>query len=184
MSDRLEKIFRENREAFEDDAPQGHFDRFEAKLDQKFRHQKKWNRKLFLQIAAAVIFALLLGNQLRMYFTPGQHQKATLASVSEEYGEVEFYYTSSIDQSLNEWDKLNQEGFISEADQQMMENEMQEFDQMQNQLQKELKANPDDERVIKAMLEYYQAKLSVIKIIINKLEEVKQQKLTHNETEI
>ncbi|WP_321285852.1 hypothetical protein [uncultured Sunxiuqinia sp.] len=184
MSDRLEEIFRENREAFEDDAPQGHFDRFEAKLDHEFRHQKKWNRKLFLQIAAAVIFALLLGNQLRLYFTPEQNQEATLASVSKEYGEVEFYYTSSIDQSLNKWDKLNQEGFISEADQQMMENEIQEFDQVQNQLQKELKANPDDERVINAMLEYYQAKFSVIKIIITKLEEVKQQKLTHNETEI
>jgi hypothetical protein len=65
-----------------------------------------------------------------------------------------------------------------------MAKEMEEFDKMEAQLQKELNANPDDQRVIDAMLEYYQAKLSVITLIIDKLKEVKQQKTTDNETEI
>ena len=34
------------------------------------------------------------------------------------------------------------------------------------------------------MLDYYQARLSVTTLIIEKLKEVKHQKLTHNETEI
>ena len=183
MSDILEKAIRENKDALVEDAPEGHFERFEAKLNKEFKTKNKFNRRL-LQIAAVLIFALLLGNQLRIYFAPKQVQVTSLASVSPEYGEVEFYFTSTIDQSMVEWEKLNKEGYISEADQQMMTNEILEFDQLQAQLQQELKANPDDERVINAMLEYYQAKLSVITLITDKLKEVKQQKLTNNETEI
>ncbi len=185
MNDLLEKTIRENKQALEEDAPMGHFERFEAKLDQELHHKKQFNRKIYLQLAAAVVFALLLGNQLRMYFsTEKEVAPVTLASVSEEYGEVEFYFTSSIDQSMQQWEKLIADGYISEANQQMMAKEMKEFDQMEAQLQEELQANPDDERVINAMLEYYQAKLSVITLIIDKLKEVKQQKMTDNETEV
>jgi hypothetical protein len=189
MEDLLEKAIRENKGAFEEDAPLGHFERFEAKLDEEFKQKNKNNRKIYLQIAAALVFALLLGNQLRMYLAQPHQQPqpappANLASVSPEYGEVEFYFTSTIGQSLNEWEKLSKAGVISEENQQLMAKEMEEFDKMEAQLQKELNANPDDQRVIDAMLEYYQAKLSVITLIIDKLKEVKQQKTTDNETEI
>jgi chromosome segregation ATPase len=67
----------------------------------------------------------------------------------------------------------------------MMQEELAEFEQRLNNLRKDLAANPNDERVINAMLEYYQAKLSVINMIVNKLEEVKQQqKNTQHEIEI
>ena len=188
MNDLLEKIIRENKQELEEDAPLGHFERFEAKLDQAHKKPFKFNRKFVLQLAASLVFVLLLGNQLRMYFAADQasqeQETLTLSSVSDEYSEVEFYFTSAIDQGMNEWDKLIKDGYISETDQRMMTNEIEEFDRIQEQLQKELQANPGDERVIQAMLEYYQAKLSVITLIIDKLKEVKNQKLTHNETEI
>ena len=171
MKDLLEKIIRENKDALEQDAPTGHFERFETKLNKSFKHRNKFGTKFYLQLAASLIFVLLLGNQLRIYFAPDrakqQDEMATLSSVSDEYREVEFYFTSAINQGMTEWDKLIEDGFIS-----------------QNQLQKELQANPDDERVINAMLDYYQARLSVTTLIIEKLKEVKHQKLTHNETEI
>jgi hypothetical protein len=53
---------------------------------------------------------------------------------------------------------------------------MAEFETRFKNLQIDLKANPNDERVINAMLEYYQAKLDIINMIVSKLEEVKQQK--------
>lgn len=188
MKDLLEKIIREHKHELEEDAPLGHFERFEAKLNKEHKKPFRVDRKFILQLAASLIFILLLGNQLRMYFGPDQtsqeQETVTLASVSDEYSEVEFYFTSAISQGMSEWDKLVEDGYISEANQEMMTNEIKEFDRMQEQLQKELQANPDDERVIQAMLEYYQAKLSVITLIIDKLKEVKNQKLTHNETEI
>ena len=66
----------------------------------------------------------------------------------------------------------------------MMKKEQQEFDQMYQKLQEDLKANPDDERVINAMLDYYQARMNVITMIINKLQEVKQQKYQNDEIKI
>jgi len=47
-------------------------------------------------------------------------------------------------------------------------------------LQVDLEANPTDERVINAMLEYYQARMNIITIIINKLQDAKQQKNNRN----
>ncbi|HKJ41419.1 MAG TPA: hypothetical protein VKA27_04960, partial [Sunxiuqinia sp.] len=108
----------------------------------------------------------------------------TLASVSPEYGEAEFYYTSAINQSITQWNKMVREGAISKEDQKMMKKELADFDRMHKQLQQDLEATPDDERVINAMLEYYQAKLNVIQLVVSKLEKAKQQKLTNNETEI
>lgn len=188
MKDVLEKIIRENRNKLEEDAPLGHFERFEAKLNKQHRKPFRTDRKFILQLAASLVFVLLLGNQLRMYFAPDHTSQpteiATLSSVSDEYSEVEFYFTSAINQGMSEWNKLIKDGYISEANQKMMTNEIKEFDRMEKQLQKELQANPDDERVIQAMLEYYQARLSVTTLIIDKLKEVKHQKITQNETEI
>jgi hypothetical protein len=75
---------------------------------------------------------------------------------------------------MEQWNKWIEEGLISEDEQTMMNNELAEFETLYQSLQKDLAANPNDERVINAMLEYYQAKLSVINIIITKLEEVQQ----------
>jgi hypothetical protein len=107
----------------------------------------------------------------------------TLASISPEYEEVEFYFTSAISGGLSQWEQLVSEGLISEDEQQMMNNELNEFEEVYKNLQADLSANPNDERVINAMLEYYQTKLSLIHMILEKLEEVKQKTKTNYETE-
>ena len=97
---------------------------------------------------------------------------------------MEFYYTNAINVGLNQWEKLVSEGLISEEEQQMMDSELNEFEQIFEKLQGDLATSPNDERVINAMLEYYQTKLSLIHMIIEKLEEVKQKTNTSHETEI
>ncbi len=108
----------------------------------------------------------------------------SLATVSPEYKEVEFYFANAISVGLNEWNNLEQEGFVSENEQQLMNSELAEFESRFKTLQADLAANPNDERVINAMLEYYQTKLGIINLIVGKLEEVKQQKINHHETDI
>ena len=63
----------------------------------------------------------------------------------------------------------------------MMQKELAEFENMYKTLQQDLASNPNDERVINAMLDYYQSKLSVINMIVEKLEEVKHQTNTSHE---
>ena len=65
-----------------------------------------------------------------------------------------------------------------------MQEEFEAFETRYQMLQNDLQAHPGDERVINAMIEYYQDKLEIITMILNKLQEVKQQKNKSHETEI
>ena len=182
--DYIEDTILQNIDELNDNEPlDGHFARFEDKLNKQHKKKRKITLNVVWKVAAAVVFVLLVSNQALIYFSPNNqgafmsdnnNSEISLASLSSEYEEVEFYYTSAINTGINQWNNLNAEGLISEEEQVMMEEELNEFDLMYKNLQKDLKTNPDDERVINAMLEYYQAKLSVINIIIDKLEEVKQ----------
>lgn len=191
--DNIEEIILNHREGLNDNEPmEGHFDRFEAKLNLQHK-KKKFNLNVVWKVAAAVVFVLLVSNQVAIYLSQGNQgslfstfgkKEVTLSSVSPEYQEVEFYYTSSINSGINQWEKLKREGMISEEEQDMMNSELNDFQTRYENLQKDLAANPNDERVINAMLEYYQAKLSVINLIVNKLEEVKQQTKNNHGPEI
>ena len=65
-----------------------------------------------------------------------------MASISTEYKEVEFYYTTSIKTGLTQWDELNSEGYISDEEQTMMQTELEEFEKLYKSLQDDLAANP------------------------------------------
>jgi hypothetical protein len=189
--DYIEKLIADNLDALNDNEPfAGHFDRFEEKLKGQNK-SRKISLNLILKVAAVIVFAFLATNQAFIYFSPNSQglipnaaksEDMTLASVSKEYEEVEFYYTTSINTGLDQWNALSAEGMISEDEEAMMQNELKEFERLYKNLQNDLAANPNDERVINAMLEFYQTKLSLINMIVNKLEEVKQQKNNHNET--
>ncbi|MEN6453549.1 MAG: hypothetical protein ABFD10_04755 [Prolixibacteraceae bacterium] len=186
MNDPIKNIIQTNREAFDAEPPEGHFGRFQLKLE-KTQKKRRMTVRSWLEIAAAVLIIVLAGNQARIYFSNNSEKEAvvpTLSSVSPEYQEVEYYYTSAIDEGMTHLKKLQEQGVIPPEEQQMMELEMKEFRETYARLQKDLKANPEDERVIQAMLEVYQSKLSIITLIINKLETVKQQKKTNHEAKI
>lgn len=188
--DYIEEIILKNLKELNDTEPmEGHFARFEEKLKQQDK-KSRFSFNMVWKVAAVAVFVFLAVNQSFIYFSNDNRgifqnnnvpQGITLASVSAEYEEVEFYYTSSINSGLNQWGKLAEQGYISEEEQAMMSDELNDFEGLYKNLQKDLEANPNDERVINAMLEYYQAKLSVINMIVNKLEDVKQQKNSNNE---
>jgi len=181
--DYIEELILKNLKALNNDEPPvGHFERFEAKLEGLDKKKKIISLNLVWKVAAAAVFAFLVVNQGIIWFSSENGNQdvekvttgMTLASVSPEYEEVEFYYTSAIHGGLSQWERLAAEGLISENDQQMMNYELKEFEEVFKNLQTDLSANPNDVRVINAMLEYYQTKLSLINMIVEKLEEVKQ----------
>jgi uncharacterized protein (DUF305 family) len=59
--------------------------------------------------------------------------------------------------------------------------EMKSMDSVYVSLQKELKSNPNDERIINAMIEHYQTKLEVMTYIVNQLKSIR--KVNQNNTE-
>ena len=185
MKTNLENILSENHGFFNNaEPPAGHFERFEAKLDKEFRQKKKFNFRIVWQAAAAVAFLLLAVNQALLLFTPKEQEKPMLASVSPEYREMETYYVSAINASLTNWEALRKEGALPADEKSLLDEELKEFDETFKKLQEELNANPDDERIINAMIGFYQSKLNVITIIIENMKEVKRIKKISHETEI
>ena len=190
--DNIEEIILSNLKELNDSEPlDGHFERFQSKLNRQNK-RKLISFSLVWKVAAAVVFVLLAVNQANIYFSPDKQNDElavnnsgfSLASVSPEYKEVEFYYTNAINVGLNQWNGLKTDGFISESEQEAMNAELAEFEERFKTLQTDLAANPNDERVINAMLEYYQAKLEIINMIVNKLQEVKQVKNNKHENNI
>lgn len=186
--DKIEELIFENLDALNDNEPlDGHFERFQIKLEQ-LNKRKKLRFGMIWKVAAAVVFVLMAINQISIYtsqdkaplFSFNSEKEITLASLSPEYKEVEFYYTNAINTGLSQWNNFTKEGFVTAEEQKVMNEELKEFEQVYKNLQADMKTNPSDERVVNAMLEYYQAKLSIINMIVNKLQEIKNQK---NESE-
>ncbi len=184
----IEKIIAENRMLFDDSEPaNGHFERFEARLDKEFTKKKKIKFNLIWQSAAAVAFIFLAINQAILLFGPKNETSQasiSLASVAPEYGEMENYYLTAINTGLSNWESLQKDGVLSDEEQKLLNEELHEFEVTFKNLQAELKANPDDERVINAMVEFYQSKLNVITLILQNIREVKQIKNKEHESQI
>lgn len=188
----IEDLILNNLGGLNDNEPnEGHFERFEARLQAMHQKKKTISFTIVWKVAAAAVFAFLAVNQAIIWFSadprnqspPSGSSEMTLAAVSAEYEEVEFYYTNAINVGITQWENLVDQGLISQEDQQMMQNELNEFEKVFHKLQNDLSLSPNDERVINAMLEYYQTKLSLINLIVEKLQEVKQKNNVSHETE-
>jgi hypothetical protein len=179
--DELDKILTENRSQFDEEPLAGHFERFEEKLMKQ--NKNNWSRKLtptFLKIASVLIIMLLLADIIINTKKPKPELQAKIET-STDIGEAAIYYTTRINSGINQLEELSQQGVGSEKEVQQIKKEMAEMDSLFVNLKKEYNANPNDERIINAMIEYYQTKLNIVNTIKSDLENVKQQKRKYNE---
>ena len=169
----LDKLFKEQKEAFDEEPKGDHFQRFEAKLDQY--HAKKSGFAVawpFLKVASVVIILLLSAN-LFIYFLPGKEAKDQPLFANSELNETAKFYTTRINSGMSSLEQMTAQGIGSEQELLQVNKEMAEMDSLYRDLQKEYSNNPDDERVVNAMIEYYQTKLNNINTIKSDLENVK-----------
>ncbi|MGC9374642.1 MAG: hypothetical protein ACP5DQ_06330 [Bacteroidales bacterium] len=170
----LEKIINENRSVFDSFEPdEGHFDRFEQKLKQLHKSKSK-TFTLGFMLKAAVITLLVVLSGLWIYdntfTTPSLKKGIALREISPEYSEVEMYYTKLVNQKYNE---INDIPFIDNKQKKMLMHELNEMDSIYENLKKDLTLNPNDERVINAMIQHYQLKVEVMNQILGQLQQVK-----------
>jgi len=178
--DKLDKIFFENRDDFDEEPRDGHFERFEQRLKQAKKKQQKPILSPFLKVAAVLVIVLLSANLFFTIRSPKQKNKETAAN-RNEMNEASFYYTSKINTGIRELETMANEGIGSTTEIVQIKHELSEMDSLFVNLQQEYKANPNDERIINAMIEYYQTKLDIVNTIKTDLENVKQQKRKYNE---
>jgi len=170
----IDDLIRSNRDFFEDAEPsKGHFERFERKLELRFGSATVKRSIGPYILRAAVVTLLITLSSLwtwEHFINPGRNKMA-LGEVSPQYREVENYYLHQVNMMESELETITV--MNDEEHTLMLRNEMKSMDSVYVQLQKDLKANPDDERIINAMIEHYQTKVEVMSYILNQLKELR-----------
>lgn len=169
----IDEIIRSNRDFFEAEPSKGHLERFSRKLEMRFQAGAVKKSIVPYLLRAAVVTLLVTLSSLWTwdhFIRPGRNMM-TLGDVSPQYREVENYYLHQV--SLMEGE-IGSVSLIDDPEhKEVLLNEMKSMDSVYVQLQKELKANPNDERIINAMIEHYQTKLEVMTFIVNQLKAIR-----------
>jgi len=170
----IEELIRSNRDFFEDGEPsKGHFERFQMKLERRFQTGGIKRSIVPYLLKAAVVTLLVTLSSLWTWdhFIRHDRGRMALGDVSPQYKEVENYYIHQVNLVESEITTIDISGNTEQRE--MLKKEMGSMDSVYIQLQKELKANPNDERIINAMIEHYQTKLEVMSFIVNQLKGIR-----------
>ena len=170
----IEDIIRNNKDFFEDAEPsEGHLERFNRKLEKRFQVNTITRSIVPYLLKAAVVTLLITLSSLWTWdhFIRTGSTRMTLGQVSPQYKEVENYYVHQV--NLMEGEIVNVDLKNNPAQKTMLMKEIKSMDSTYVSLQKELKANPNDERIINAMIEHYQTKLEVMTYIVNQLKTIR-----------
>ncbi|MBE0678516.1 MAG: hypothetical protein IH592_07100 [Bacteroidales bacterium] len=174
MMNTIEEIIKRGRGNFDDREPsEGHFERFSFKLATRL-HAVKAKRSILPYLLKAAVVTLLVTLSSLWTFDhfvrPNLKRTMTLSEVSPEYREVENYYVSQVSFMQNEFTSLD---LTNPEQKETLLNEMASMDSVYVELQKELRANPNDQRIIDAMIKHYQTKLEVMSYILDQLRQIK-----------
>jgi hypothetical protein len=178
----IEDIIRNNKDFFDDAEPStGHLERFNRKLEKRFQVNAIKRSIVPYLLKAAVVTLLITLSSLWTWdhFIRTGSSRMTLGQISPQYKEVENYYVHQV--NLMEGEIVNVDLKNNPAQKTMLMKEMKSMDSTYVSLQKELKANPTDERIINAMIEHYQTKLEVMTYIVNQLKTIRND--NHNKKE-
>ncbi len=152
----------------------GHFDRFEARL--KNNDKKRFNLWKPLAIAASL---LLLVSFSWPYLSTTE--TLDLKDVSPQMEDTQSYFVSVIDQELKKIGKLKtaeNKKVITDA---LAQIKILEGDY--KKLTVQLKVSNEDKRVIFAMIDNYQKRIEILKLVLKQLNTIKQSKYnTHENT--
>jgi hypothetical protein len=175
----IEEIISTNKEFFDGAEPsEGHLERFTNKLEHRFHSRKRTISIVPYLLRAAVVVLLVTLSSLWTwdhFIRPGS-QRMALGDVSPQYKEVENYYVHQV--SLMEGEIVNIDLKNDPEQKEMFQQEMKSMDSTYIQLQKELKANPNDERIINAMIDHYQTKIDVMNYILSQLKATRSENQT------
>jgi hypothetical protein len=180
----IEDIIRSNKDFFEDAEPStGHLERFNRKLEKRFQVNTIKRSIVPYLLKAAVVTLLITLSSLWTWdhFIRTGSSRMTLGQVSPQYKEVENYYVHQV--NLMEGEIVNVDLKNNPEQKTMLLKEMKSMDSTYVSLQKELKANPNDERIINAMIEHYQTKLEVMTYIVNQLKTIRNDNQNKKENE-
>lgn len=152
----------------------GHFERFEKRLE---KPTVKYNPKTWKWLVVAASITLIFG------FWIGQNQnndRLQLADISPKMEETQNYFSSVI---KTEIENINTRK--SSDNRQLIDDTFIRLESLERQYTKltlELKESGEDKRVVFAMISNFQQRIEILQNLLEHIEDIKQLKLTQNET--
>ncbi len=178
--EQFEKFIADQRDKIQDDEPiEGHFKRFEMKL---LASAPKKRTNYWIGFASGVAAVVAIGLIAFLFTGKPEKKNLTLSDLSEQYADVEFYYTSTIEFQTKQLEELCKKYGKDDKALQLLTREIKEYDQTYDQICTELKTTPNDERVINALITYYRTKLEIINKILSEVKN--KQKESHENINI
>lgn len=199
--DELKSFIEQNRDLFDVDEPSfGHLERFQQRLEMEQKQRRKWRTNYILKIAAMFVASITIGslvvdcwvdNSARIIESKVADVDASVArdfvqrtskyvksKTNPEYEQAQDYYVSLVDNRL---DQIRASENMDEEQKKELLKELSEMDELFVNLQKELKADPDNPALIDALVNHYQIKINVMNQIITNLNNIKQLNEQQNE---
>ena len=175
--DNLENRILKERDGLDSFEPsQGHMDRFAGKL--RGRQVSCLNRIPYVVKVAAVLF-LVAASSILVYEQFKQMNSINSISAAKEImtemSDAEFYYTSLIAEKHDEIARFSSH---DPEQNEILLTELETMDNLFKALQDEMQVNPNDERVMNAVINHYEIKLEVMGQILAQLENAN--KITNN----
>jgi hypothetical protein len=156
----IEEIIHKNIDSFyNEDIPDGHFERFEQKLNNAFPNSQNNNSIRILMIAASILFFISTLTVILINTKYTMPDKLILSNVTPEIYETEQFYMNAISEKINILTVKRK--MTSE-----LNSDLKDIDKTIMSIGKEIALNPGDERLICAVINVYQTKLDLLDDII------------------
>jgi hypothetical protein len=173
--DKLDKFIIENRELFDDAEPlEGHFSRFEEKLDRQLHAGSTFtfSRNYFLKIAAGLL--VLMTVSVYIFDFAAHRVSKSLNSQNKSWGSSEMqdainYYDDAASMKLGQINKLACCGQDAGKIYSMAKSEMNSLNANAAELQKTLSENPGNERIQAAIIQNHQMKEKVMNEMVEEM---------------
>ena len=153
-----------NKSVPEDDLPKGHLKRFENRLNSLSEIQSRFRLIQHMAIAASVAAFIMLSIVVTLNLEELKNRKTALYEISPEFHETELFLTGKVQEKMeilrssNSYDKD-------------IRKDIREIDKSCAEVKKELIRNPQDDRLISAVIETYRIKLDMLDEVISKIGE-------------
>jgi len=168
----LEKYILSHREAFDAEPSEGHLERFQSRLARS--HRKRVLEMFWPAMKIAALITLIIFSGMWVFDHTFRNSPVAASFLPvPEYRETEQYFATQVN---SRYDQIRSMRFVGDSLQKkMLLSELAGMDSLYLELQKDLEVNPGDERVLQAMIEYYQLKLDILNNIIQQLNTLQQQ---------
>lgn len=169
MKDRFEKFISENHEQFDSFEPDP---KIWEKVEKNLRVNRKFNWKVALKRAAIVLLIFSVSyaaNEMIHRYSVNKSIASGKTSIDNSIpglGEAEAYYTSLINQKMDELKPVIDN---CPSLQEELNYDMSELDSVYIDLKKDLKDNMANQEVIEAIIENYRLKISILEDLLKEM---------------